>query len=168
MGSEGGGGGPPAGAFVPSASPASCLCWAWKSWASSMVTAVWVAADASPSGLPCDADEGCGDGGLGMGGVRGAPPSRGCLGGGGGSGGWLESEGAGGRTLESCCSVSELTFAIWAALTVLLDWPSSLMRTASCSWVSWQLGPFGSTGDKGKHDLLKSNLSHSKLLLVCN
>lgn len=162
---SGGSGGPPGGAVavefvlsVPSPpSAASCLwgCWAWRSWASSMVMAVWVAAAASPSGKPDGADTG-GDGGLGIGGVRGTPVGAGGWGGlagrgwGGGSAGSV-----GARALESCCNVSWLTFVLtdWtncAMLPALLGWPRKFSRTASCSCVSWEFGPFGSVKEGSK------------------
>ena len=97
---------------------------------------------------------------MGIGGVRGAPPTvRGGWGGlevlhwdrggTGGSGGLSGSTGAGRRALVSCCRVSGFILKpmAWDSCAVpigaLLDW-SRLSRTANWSWVSCEFGPFGS------------------------
>lgn len=140
----------------PMTSPAA-PCWTLRSWARNMVTAFCVtAAEASPSPLTCCWGVG-GEGGFGMGGVRGTPPPPGggwggleTLGSGGGSGGLSDSNGVGGKALVSCCSVSGFIFepmvwANWAEPTgPLLDW-KRFRRTASCSCVSWEFGALGST-----------------------
>lgn len=149
----------------------SCLwaCWAWRSCASSIVTAVCVAAAASPSGTADGADMG-GEGGLGIGGVRGTPA---------GAVGWgiLAGVGRGGcspgsvgaNALESCCKVSWLTFVLidwtnWAVFTALLGWPRKFSRTASCSWVNWEVGPFGSV----RRHQMNLSLSTNVILNLCN
>lgn len=55
--------------------------------------------------------------------------------------------------MESCCDVSWVTLALmawtyWAVLTALAGCPRKLRRTASCSWVNWELEAFGSVGTR--------------------
>lgn len=86
--------------------------------------AVCVAAAASPSGRADSADTG-GEGGLGIGGVRGTPAGAGWGGLTGVDKGGGSTGSVGAKALESCCNVSWLTFVLmdwtnWAVLTALL------------------------------------------------
>lgn len=90
------------------------------------------------------------EGAAGWGGLLGVD----CEGGGGGRGSAGSAAAAGGF-LESCWGVSWLALAdwtYWVALTAPEGWPRKLSRTASCSWVSWELEAFGSAGVQEKGD----------------